>query len=193
MLVRHAARTHATTQESASTEPVPPPAQASEADAPPPTLVDLPATADVAAVAPLAATTAPVTTAAPAVPARPDLAGIWRGAYFNAWGKPLLRVVSLRIVRVRDDGGIEGTLRYATASGSGECKLRPRDSTYSAGDQRLQLSPEGCSAHYPRELGVPLDFDAVAPQANILRNGRLEAPTAENIRVRLKRVSSVED
>jgi len=97
--------------------------------------------------------------------------------------------VSLSISRVQADGGIEGTLEYQAASGNGVCKLYPRGSSYSAGARRLQLSPEGCSAHYPRELGVPLDFDGVNPQANTLRNGRIEAPTGELIRVRLQRVS----
>ena len=88
-----------------------------------------------------------------------------------------------------EDGGIEGTLQYEAASGDGECKLHPRGSSYSAGDQRLQLSPEGCSPHYPKELGVPLDFDGVSPRANTLKNGRIEAPTGEVIRVSLKRMS----
>ncbi|HYL02492.1 MAG TPA: hypothetical protein VEU54_03665 [Steroidobacteraceae bacterium] len=135
------------------------------------------------------ATSTPLAT--PTAPARPDLAGTWRGAYVDASGKPLLRVVSLSISRVRDDGGIEGTLQYQAASGAGECKLHPRGSTYSAGEQHLQLSPEGCSPHYPKELGVPLDFDGVNPQANTLGNGRIEAPTGEVIRVRLRRVSGV--
>jgi hypothetical protein len=103
----------------------------------------------------------------------------------------LLRVVSLSISRVQDDGGIEGTLQYEATSGDGECKLHPRGSTYSAGRRRLQLSPEGCSPHYPKELGVPLDFDGVNPQANILKDGRIEAPTGQVIRVKLKRVSGV--
>jgi hypothetical protein len=89
---------------------------------------------------------------------------------------------------VRDDGGIEGTLQYEAASGDGECKLRPRGSAYSAGEQRLQLSPESCSPHYPKELGVPLDFAGVNPRANTLKDGRIEAPTGEVIRVKLKRV-----
>lgn len=54
---------------------------------------------------------------------------------------------------------------------------------------RRPLSPEGCSPHYPRELGVPLDFEGVNPQAKMLRNGRIQAPTGEVIRVKLKRVS----
>jgi len=127
--------------------------------------------------------------AATAAPARADLAGTWRGAYVDASGKQLLRVVSLSISRVRDDGGIEGTLQYEAASGEGECKLYPRGSSYSAGEQRLQLSPQSCSPHYPKELGVPLDFDRVNPRANTLKNGRIEAPTGEVIRVRLQRVS----
>jgi hypothetical protein len=93
----------------------------------------------------------------------------------------------LNISRVHEDGGIEGTLRYEAASGDGECMLRPRGSTYSAGERRLQLSPEGCSPHYPRELGVPLDFDGVTPRANTLEDGRIEAPTGESIRVTLKK------
>jgi hypothetical protein len=120
---------------------------------------------------------------------RHDLSGTWRGEYVDASGKQLLRVVSLSISRVQDDGGIEGTLQYEAASGDGECKLHPRGSTYSAGQQRLQLSPEGCSPRYPRELGVPLDFDGVNPLANTLKDGRIEAPTGEVIRVKLQRVS----
>jgi len=148
-----------------------------------------------AAVAPTAeaATAADRSTAAPPapapVPARAGLAGTWRGAYVDASGKQLLRVVSLSISRVHDDGGIEGTLQYEAASGEGECKLYPHGSTYSVGQQRLQLSPQSCSPHYPKELGVPLDFDRVNPRANMLRNGRIEAPTGEVIRVRLQRVS----
>ena len=145
--------------------------------------------AEVTAAAAVPATVTPV--AARTAPARPDLAGTWRGAYVDASGKQRLRVVSLNISRVHGDGGIEGTLQYQAASGDGECKLHPRGSTYSAGAQRLQLSPEGCSAHYPKELGVPLDFDGVNPQANTLKNGRIEAPTGEVIRVRLQRVSGV--
>jgi hypothetical protein len=129
--------------------------------------------------------------AATAAPARPDLAGTWHGAYVDASGKQRLRVVSLSISRVHADGGIEGTLQYEATSGNGECKLNPRGSTYSAGKQRLQLSPEGCSPHYPKELGVPLDFDGVNPHANTLRDGRIEAPTGEAIRVKLKRVDGV--
>lgn len=122
-------------------------------------------------------------------PARQDLSGIWRGEYVDASGKQLLRVVSLNISRVHDGGGIEGTLQYEAASGDGECKLHPRGSTYSAGKQRLQLSPEGCTPHYPKELGVPLDFAGVNPRASTLKDGRIEAPTGEVIRVNLKRVS----
>jgi hypothetical protein len=142
--------------------------------------------AEVTAAAVMPATVTPLgTTTGPA----PDLAGTWRGAYVDASGKQLLRVVSLSISRVHDDGGIEGTLQYGAASGDGECKLHPRGSTYSATDRRLQLSPEGCSTHYPKELGVPLDFDGVNPQAKTLKNGRIEAPTGQVIRVDLKRVS----
>ena len=119
------------------------------------------------------------------------MSGTWRGEYVDASGKQLLRVVSLSISRVRNDGGIEGTLQYEAASGDGECKLHPRGSTYLAGEQRLQLSPEGCSPHYPRELGVPLDFNGVDPGANTLKDGRIEAPTGEVIRVQLTRVSPV--
>ena len=124
-------------------------------------------------------------------PARSDLSGTWRGEYVDASGKPLLRVLNLSIRRVHDDGGIEGTLQYEAASGDGECQLHPRGSTYSADEQRLQLSPEGCSAHYPKELGVPLDFNGVKPQANTLEDGRIEAPTGEAIRVELERVGGV--
>jgi hypothetical protein len=120
---------------------------------------------------------------------RPDLTGSWRGAYFDASGRELLHVVNLSISRVHEDGGIEGTLQYQAPSGEGECQLHPRGSTWSAGQQRLQLSPESCSPHYPRELGVPLDFDAVNPEAGTLKNGRIEAPAGVVIRVRLKRAT----
>jgi eukaryotic-like serine/threonine-protein kinase len=134
----------------------------------------------------------PATPLAPTIaPARPDLAGSWRGEYVDASGRQLLRVVNLSINRVHDDGGIEGTLQYQAASGDGECKLHPRGSSFSAGEQRLQLSPESCSPHYPKELGVPLDFDGVNPQSNVLKDGRIEAPTGQVIRVKLKRVSGV--
>jgi hypothetical protein len=172
-------------QTATSTEDAaPPPAGASsraEAAAAPPE------EATAAAAAPPAA--APV--ADSTTPARQDLSGTWRGEYVDASGKQRLRVVSLSISRVDDSGGIEGTLQYEAASGDGECKLHPRGSSYSAGEQRLQLSPEGCSPHYPKELGVPLDFAGVNPQANILKDGRVEAPTGEVIRVKLKRVSGV--
>ena len=148
--------------------------------------VTAPPAASVAAAA--GQSTAPLPAPASAS-ARADLAGTWRGAYVDAAGKQLLRVVSLSISRVRDDGGIEGTLQYQAASGEGECKLYPRGSSYSAGARRLQLSPESCSPHYPKELGVPLDFDRVNPRANTLKDGRIEAPTGEVIRVRLQRVS----
>jgi serine/threonine-protein kinase len=140
-----------------------------------------------APTAPVADTT-PVTTT---VPTRQELSGIWRGEYVDPSGRQLLRVVSLSITRVHDDGGIEGTLQYEAASGVGECKLHPRGSAYSASEQRLQLSPEGCSPHYPKELAVPLDFNGVNPRANTLKDGRIEAPTGEVIRVRLKRASGV--
>jgi hypothetical protein len=146
--------------------------------------------ADVTAAAAVAGTAPPPATTT--APARPDLAGTWHGAYVDASGKQLLRIISLSIGRVHDDGGIEGTLQYEATSGNGECKLHPHGSTYSAGEQRLQLSPEGCSPHYPKELGVPLDFDGVNPQADTLKNGRIEAPTGEVIRVNLKRVSGVD-
>jgi len=128
---------------------------------------------------------------APTEPARQDLSGTWRGEYVDASGKQLLRVQSLSIRRVHGDGGIEGTLQYQASSGDGECKLHPRGSSYSARAQRLQLSPEGCSPHYPRELGVPLSFDSVNPQANTLEDGRIEAPTGQVIRVKLQRVGGV--
>ena len=147
------------------------------------------APADVVAAAAVPAPASPLAT--PTVPARMNLSGTWRGEYVDASGKQLLRVVSLSISRVHDDGGIEGTLQYEAASGDGECKLRPRGSTYSADEQRLQLSPQDCSPHYPRELGVPLDFDGVKPQANTLKDGRIEAPTGEVIRAKLIRVSGV--
>ena len=174
------------TQTLTSTEPAAPasaavPSSASEPATPPP--------AEVAAstlVPPLAETLTTTT-----VSLRHDLSGTWRGEYVDASGKQLLRVVSLSISRIREDGGIEGTLQYEATSGDGECELHPRGSTYSAGGQHLQLSPEGCSPHYPKELGVPLDFDGVNPRANILANGRIEAPTGEVIRVKLRRVSGV--
>jgi serine/threonine protein kinase len=186
MLVHHAEPPRAMLQTASSGPPIthtstmtlaPPP---TEAAAPSPD--SAPAAAAAGTPTPLVAQTAP---------SQPDLTGTWRGAYVNASGKQLLRVVSLSISRVHDDGGVEGTLRYEAVSGDGECKLHPRGSTYSAGAQRLQLSPEGCSPHYPKELGVPLDFDAVNPQANTLNNGRIEAPTGELIRVKLKRVGGI--
>jgi eukaryotic-like serine/threonine-protein kinase len=204
-LVRHAQRLHATslgttlassgprfalpqtsttTQAPATTEPDAPPPAVLNSRADPPVTPSADATAAVAGMA-----SSPATTTATAPP---DLSGTWRGAYVNASGKQLLRVISLNIGRVHDDGGIEGTLQYEAASGDGECKLHPHGSAYSAGEQRLQLSPEGCSPHYPKELGVPLDFDGVNPQADALKNGRIEAPTGEVIRVNLKRVSGVD-
>ena len=36
---------------------------------------------------------------------------------------------------------------------------------------------------------MPLDFDGVTPWASTLKDGRIEAPTGEVIRVKLKRVS----
>ena len=136
----------------------------------------------------------PATAAAPpasTATARRDLSGTWSGAYVDASGKQLLRVVSLSINRVYADGGVEGSLQYQAASGDGECQLHPRGSIWSAGAHRLQLSPESCSPHYPRELGVPLDFAGVNPRANILKDGRIEAPTGAVITVRLRRVSGV--
>ena len=127
--------------------------------------------------------------AAEAAPIRHDLAGTWAGEYIDASGKQLLRVVNLSISSVRPDGGIEGTLEYQAASGNGECKLHARGSNWSAHERRLQLSPEGCSPHYPRELGVPLDFAGVNPRANTLKDGRIEAPTGDVIRVKLKRAT----
>ena len=38
---------------------------------------------------------------------------------------------------------------------------------------------------------MPVDFDGVAPQTNTLRNGRVEAPTGQVIRVKLMRVRGV--
>jgi len=147
-----------------------------------------PSAGETAAIAvPPTVTTLATTTA----PVRQDLSGTWQGEYVDASGKELLRVVNLSISRVDDDGGIDGTLQYEASSGDGECQLHPRGSSYSAGAQRLQLSPEGCSPHYPKELGVPLNFDSVNPQANILEDGRIQAPTGEVIRVKLKRVSGV--
>jgi serine/threonine protein kinase len=173
------------TQTPTSTEPTaPPPAvprPAVEPAAAP--------SADASAAAAVSETATPLATTT--APARQDLSGTWRGEYVDASGRRLLRVVSLSISRVQDDGGIEGTLQYEAASGDGECKLHPRGSTYSVGQQRLQLSPEGCSPRYPRELGVPLDFDGVSPHANTLKDGRIQAPTGELIRVKLKRVSGV--
>ncbi|HUL46109.1 MAG TPA: protein kinase [Steroidobacteraceae bacterium] len=160
----------------------PPPIASSQVEATAATA--LPVEAGAAADPPTAAPPAPTST-----PARRDLAGTWRGAYVDASGKQLLRVVSLSISRVHDDGGIEGTLQYEAASGEGECRLYPHGSTYSVGAGRLRLSPQSCSPHYPRELGVPLDFDRVNPRANTLKNGRIEAPTGEVIRVRLQRMS----
>jgi hypothetical protein len=127
-------------------------------------------------------------TLATAVPARPGLSGTWRGEYIDASGRPLLHVLSLNISQVHDDGGIEGTLRYEASAGDGECQLHPHGSAYSASEQRLQLSPVGCSPHYPKALGVPLDFGGVNPHTDALKDGRIEAPTGEVIRVELRRV-----
>jgi len=157
----------------------------------PPSSVAEPAPAPSADVVAATAVPPTSTTLDTIAPVRQDLSGIWRGEYIDASGKRLLRVVNLSISRVHKDGGIEGTLQYEAASGDGECKLRPRGSTYSAGEQRLQLSPEGCSLHYPKELSVPLDFAGVNPRANTLKDGRIEAPSGDLIRVKLKRVSGV--
>ena len=173
------------TQAPISTEPAAPPPAVETSLAEPAAAPSTESTAATAASA--AGTTAATRTAT----ARQDLSGTWRGEYVDTSGKQLLRVVSLSISRVRDDGGIEGTLQYEAASGVGECKLHPRGSAYSAGAQRLQLSPESCSPHYPKELAVPLDFDRVNPRANTLNDGRVEAPTGDVIRVKLKRVSGV--
>ncbi len=164
-LLAYSKRQHATLQTERSAMPS---GDASAATAAPPTL--------------------PTRAATPA-PARQDLSGTWRGEYVDASGRERLRVVNLSISRVRDDGGIEGTLQYEAASGDGECKLHPRGSTYSAAEQRLQLSPEGCSPHYPKELGVPLDFDGVSPQTSTLEDGRVEVPTGEAIRASLTRAN----
>jgi len=172
-------QTPSATSPARSTEPAAPAAavapapEAAASEAPPP------------AVAAVAATT--VTT--PAAPDRHDLSGTWAGEYTDASGKQLLRVVNLSISSVRADGGIEGTLEYQAPTGNGECKLHARGSSWSAPERRLQLSPEGCSPHYPRELGVPLDFAGVNPRANTLKDGRIEAPTGDVIRVRLKRLT----
>jgi len=178
-------RAHTSTAREALTAPAVPPTTVLNSDAGAPVAPS----ADVTALA-AAPATAPEVTAATA-PAAPNLAGTWHGSYVDASGKQLLQIVSLSISRVQDDGGIEGTLQYDAASGEGECKLHPRGSTYWPGEQRLQLSPEACGLHYPKELGVPVDFDGVDPRANTLKNGRVEAPTGELISVKLKRVSGV--
>ena len=190
MLWRHAEQTRPPDESLASAPAVTPQSPQTPAPAP-----GVPGSASAEApVAPpaealVAASAQPGDSPPAAAPARPDLAGIWSGSYVDASGKQLLRVVSLSIARVRDDGGIEGSLQYEAASGDGECQLHPRRSTYSAPEQRLLLSPESCSPHYPKELGVPLDFEGVSPQASTLRNGRIAAPAGQVIRVRLKRVS----
>lgn len=205
LMLRRAERLHATSRAAsvaASGAPLKLPQSSpnTQAQAPPgpagapPVVPAAPAAA--ASVAPSTNVTAPVAKAATApapmtttAPARADLAGVWRGEYVDSSGKQLLRVTSLSISRVQHDGGIEGTLQYETASGDGECKLHSHGSTYIAGEHWLQLSPEGCSPHYPKVLGVPLDFNGVNPQADTLKNGRIEAPTGEVIRVTLKRIS----
>jgi len=162
-VVQHTGRRHA------SDTAMPPPALSSAKTAGP----SAPATEMVAAAGPVGK----------------NLSGIWRGEYIDASGRQLLRVVSLRITRVQQDGGIEGTLRYVSASGGGECELHPRGSSYRADAQRLQLSPEACTPHYPKELGVPLDFVGVNPRTDTLDEGRIEAPSGEVIKVNLTRVS----
>jgi len=180
------------TQVQAST-PLPPPTPAEPSPSPPvvPSAGAEQTTASspelTGETAPPAATTLATTTP----PVQPDLSGTWSGEYVDGSGRQLLRVVNLSIRRVHDDGGIDGTLQYEAASGIGWCKLYPRHSTYSAGARRLQLSPEGCSPHYPKELGVPLDFDGVSPRATTLKDGRIEAPTGEVISVKLNRVSGI--
>jgi eukaryotic-like serine/threonine-protein kinase len=171
------------TQTPTSMQPAAPPPAVASSRAEPATApsADVPA---VTAVPPTATTLATMS-----APARQDLSGTWRGEYVDASGKQLLRVVSLSISRVHDDGGIEGMLQYEASSGNGECQLNPPGSSYSAGRRWLQLSPEGCSPRHPKELGVPFDFAGVNPRANTLQDGRIEAPTGEVIRVKLKRVS----
>jgi len=179
MHLQASAPTHTpTATELAATPPAVPSSESEPAAATPPNLTAA------GAVPPLPAMLATTTE-----PARQDLSGTWGGEYVDASGKQRLRVVTLSISRVHDDGGIEGTLQYEASSGDGKCQFHPRGSAYSAGAQRLQLSPESCSPHYPKELGVPLDFKGVNPQANTLEDGRIEAPTGEVIRVKLKRVS----
>jgi hypothetical protein len=118
-----------------------------------------------------------------------DLSGAWRGEYVDAAGRRLLRVVHLNIDRIDDDGGIEGSLAYEAVAGEGTCKLHARGSTYLASEHRLQLSPEGCSPRYPKELGVPLDFDGVDAGSGSLTDGRVEAPNGAAIGVRLTRLT----
>jgi serine/threonine-protein kinase len=201
VLVRHPEELRAPPGDSAADNSAAAPAQSpiaapaptsTEAAAPPPpasgSAVEAPAAPATNETAPTAAPELATPSAATAS-TQQDLSGTWRGEYVDASGKQVLRIVNLSIIRMHDDGGIEGTLQYESASGDGECKLHPRGSAYSAG--RLQLSPESCSPHYPRELGVPLDFGRVNPRANTLEDGRIEAPTGEVIRVRLKRASAV--
>ena len=179
MQLQASAATHTpAATELAATPPAVPRSESEPAAATPPNLTAA------GAVPPMPAMLATTTE-----PARQDLSGTWGGEYVDASGKQRLRVVTLSISRVHDDGGIEGTLQYEASSGDGKCQFHPRGSAYSAGAQRLQLSPESCSPHYPKELGVPLDFKGVNPQANTLEDGRIEAPTGEVIRVKLKRVS----
>ena len=173
----------------ASNSPRPAHAQASTSAQPPISTEPAAAPPSVTAATPVPVTATTLTTTTE--PARQDLSGTWRGEYVDGSGKQLLRIVRLSIDRVHDDGGIEGTLQYEALSGEGECALHARGSTYLAGAQRLQLSPEGCTPHYPKELGVPLDFDGVNPSANRLDDGRIEAPSGQVIRVKLNRVSGV--
>ena len=121
-----------------------------------------------------------------------DLSGAWRGEYVDAAGQRLLRVVNLNIDRIDNDGGIEGSLTYEAAGSDGACKLHARGSTYLASEHLLpQLSPEGCSPRYPKELGVPLDFDGVDAGGASLTDGRVEAPNGAAISVRLTRLTGV--
>jgi len=186
LVIHHRARLHTMAPSSSASKPA---TAAALAPAPSPAATGPAATGP---PAPRPPAPDPATVAAPEANTasnRPDLSGTWRGQYIDASGKPLLRVVGLSISRVDADGGIEGTLQYEAASGSGECRLRPGGSSYSPDLRRLQLSPEACSAHYPKELSVPLDFDGVTPGASTLKDGRIEAPTGEVISVELSRVT----
>ena len=74
--------------------------------------------------------------------------------------------------------------RSREATVDGVC--RGSQSSAAAHSATPQLSPEGCSPRYPKELGVPLNFAGVTPWASTLKDGRIEAPTGEVIRVKLK-------